>query len=405
MLWFDELYLDKVKSEGYNLVLYERYVDDSNQGVECKEEEMDDEILMGNLKSIADSVLPGIIMETDIPGKYDDKKLPILDMKCWMKDGLLLYQHYSKPMATKLVISARSAHSDQTKRSVHIAECVRRMMNTSHKLDWDEYFVPVLTDYAERMMAAGYSQSYRKEILRNAVNIYEHKLAQDRDGVQPLNRPRGYRITERRKEKRLKKHSWGTRGGYVAPIIVPATPGGELAAAMRAVCEAEAIPGVKFKIAERGGVTLERQLKNSNPTASNECHRENCGPCAQPEGNGGSKRCHTTNICYKYTCNYQGCTAFYTGESSKNLMTRNEWHQNKYKSKKESFLFQHQQEKHDGQPANFKMEVLKSFKDCLSRQAAEGIFISKTEGEILNSKSEFHQPPIVRVRREIARGL
>ena len=308
-------------------------------------------------------------------------------------------------MATKLVISARSAHSDQTKRSVHIAECVRRMMNTSHKLDWDEYFVPVLTDYAERMMAAGYSQSYRKEILRNAVNIYEHKLAQDRDGVQPLNRPRGYRITERRKEKRLKKHSWGTRGGYVAPIIVPATPGGELAAAMRAVCKAEAIPGVKFKIAERGGVTLERQLKNSNPTASNECHRENCGPCAQPEGNGGSKRCHTTNICYKYTCNYQGCTAFYTGESSKNLMTRNEWHQSKYKSKKESFLFQHQQEKHDGQPANFKMEVLKSFKDCLSRQAAEGIFISKTEGEILNSKSEFHQPPIVRVRREIARGL
>ena len=138
---------------------------------------------------------------------------------------------------------------------------------------------------------------------------------------------------------------------------------------------------------------------------SNECHRESCGPCAQPEGNGGSKRCHTTNICYKYTCNYQGCTAFYTGESSKNLMTRNEWHQNKYKSKKESFLFQHQQEKHDGQPANFKMEVLKSFKDCLSRQAAEGIFISKTEGEILNSKSEFHQPPIVRVRREIARGL
>ena len=168
------------------------------------QEEMDDEILMGNLKSIADSVLPGIIMETDIPGKYDDKKLPILDMKCWMKDGLLLYQHYSKPMATKLVISARSAHSDQTKRSVHIAECVRRMMNTSNKLDWDEYFVPVLTDYAERMMAAGYSQSYRKEILRNAVNIYEHKSAQDRDGVQPLNRQlsRLYSILHRRIEQK-----------------------------------------------------------------------------------------------------------------------------------------------------------------------------------------------------------
>ena len=62
-----------------------------------------------------------------------------------------------------------------------------------------------------------------------------------------MNRSRGYKTSERHTNKRLKKHSWGTRGGYVAPIIVPATPDGELAAAMRTVCEAEAIPGVKFK--------------------------------------------------------------------------------------------------------------------------------------------------------------
>ena len=223
-----------------------------------------------------------------------------------------------------------------------------------------------------------------------------------------MNRPRGYEKIERRKEKRLKKHSWGTRGGYIAPIIVPATPGGELAAAMRAVCEAESIPGVKFKIAERGGVTLERQLVKSNPTASSECHRENCGPCSQPEGNGGSKLCQKTNICYKYSCKYPDCEAFYLGESSKNLMTRDSWHQTKYNSKKlqkESFMYQHQQDKHEGQPASFKMEVLHSFSDCLSRQAAEAVYISKTRGDILNSKSEFHQPPIVKVRREITRGL
>ena len=53
----------------------------------------------------------------------------------------------------------------------------------------------------------------------------------------------------------------------------------------------------------------------------------------------------------------------------------------------------------------FKQSVLRSYKDCLSRQAAEGVFISKMEGEILNSKSEFHQPSIVTVRREINRGL
>ena len=93
-------------------------------------------------------------------------------------------------------------------------------------------------------MAEGYSQSYRKEIIRNAIKIYDRKIKDDLDGVTPLNRPHGYRKIERRAKKKIKKQSWGTCGGYVAPIIVPATPVGELADKMRAVCEAEAVPGL-----------------------------------------------------------------------------------------------------------------------------------------------------------------
>ena len=70
-----------------------------------------------------------------------------------------------------------------------------------------------------------------------------------------------------------------------------------------------------------------------------------------------------------------------------------------------SFIFQHQVDKHQGQEANFKRKVLRSYKDCLSRQASEGVFISNINGEILNNKSEFHQPAIVTIRREINRGL
>ena len=36
------------------------------------------------LKAIADSILPGIKMEVDLPSNYDDGKLPILDMKVYM---------------------------------------------------------------------------------------------------------------------------------------------------------------------------------------------------------------------------------------------------------------------------------------------------------------------------------
>ena len=78
------------------------------------------------------------------------------------------------------------AHSDQTKRSVHVSECVRRMVNTSPDLSWEKHIVPHLMEYCRRMMAAGYSQMYQKEIICNTVNIYDSKLKDDEDGVQPL---------------------------------------------------------------------------------------------------------------------------------------------------------------------------------------------------------------------------
>ena len=125
-------------------------------------------------------------MEVDLPSNYENKKLSILDMQCYMQQGRVMHEHYAKPMATRLIISARSAHSDQTKRSVHVSECVRRMVNTSPDLSWEKHIVPHLTEYCRRMMATGYCQMYPKEIIRNTVNIYDSMLKDDEDGVQPL---------------------------------------------------------------------------------------------------------------------------------------------------------------------------------------------------------------------------
>ena len=68
-------------------------------------------------------------------------------------------------------------------------------------------------------------------------------------------------------------------------------------------------------------------------------------------------------------------------------------------------MYHHQNEKHNSEPANFKMKVLASYSDPLSRQASEAIHISKMNCEILNGKSEFHQPSIVDVKRSIRWGL
>ena len=97
----------------------------------------------------------------------------------------------------------------------------------------------------------------------------------------------------------------------------------------------------------------------------------------------------------------------YVGETARNLYTRAREHMNKYQSNKtrsESFMTTHQDEKHTGLPPNFKAEVLETFKDCLSRQVAEGVEIRRGGPGILYSKSEWHQPALWRVQSELTRN-
>ena len=136
-------------------------------------------------------------------------------MKCWIDDsnGVAYYMHYEKPVASKLIIPSRSAHSTNCKRSVHISELVRWCQNTSNRLEWEQYFAPALEDYMTRMARAGYNEKYRRDVLANAIHIYEKRVADSEAGGVPLNRPNSYQRIERRKEKQSKKRNWNKNGG------------------------------------------------------------------------------------------------------------------------------------------------------------------------------------------------
>ena len=369
-----------------------------------------DEELAAKLQAIADTVMPGIKVEEDLPGRHPDKCLPILDMKVWLdENGHLYHKHYQKPMASNLVISARSAHPTSTKRAIHIAELVRRLLNTSRDLDWDQYVAPVLSEYMARMKAAGYNEDYRKHCLQHALKIYDAKLRDNDNGVSPLNRLPGFRKVERRKEKQQKRKGWSQKGGYTAPIIIPATPDGILAKKLREVAESEATPGLRLKIVERGGKRLGNVLSKPNPTSSDHCIRKDhpkakkrCVGCNQ---NGGISNCQTSNCVYKYECEIDGCSGTYIGETSRNVYTRSLEHSGKYdKNNSDSFILKHQNEYHNGEPANVKVKFVKSFKDAMSRQISEAVTIFKTqeEGKILmNSKSEWRQASMVEMREQV----
>ena len=287
-------------------------------------------------------------------------------------------------------------------------ELLRRILNTSARLDWQTEVAPVLTEYMARMYKAGYSEGYRKNVLSHAIRIFNKMKQEETDGVRPLYRPKDWEAERRIIDKKYKKHNWASKGGYTAPIMVPATPGSELANMLREIAEAEATEDVKFKVLETGGNRIKHQLQISNPTATPGCTDTGCIACRHGKGEGGN--CRRSNITYEVEClvckgEEGGHRSTYVGETSRNLFTRGNEHKSKFDSNKEdSFLLKHQMEEHEGGQAEFSAKVTGSYPDCLTRQIAEGVLIRRSDSVLMNTKAEWHQPPIWKVQSEILRG-
>ena len=66
-------------------------------------------------------------------------------------------------------------------------------------------------------------------------------------------------------------------------------------------------------------------------------------------------------------------------------------------------MLKHQSTHHVGQPVEYSAEVIATFNDCLSRQVAEGVEIRRCEHAVMNTKSEWHQPALWRIRSEVER--
>ena len=72
--------------------------------------------------------------------------MPVLDMNVWMnKESFILYKHYEKPMSSKKVMHAESAISPSGKKSVHTQEVLRRLFNSSMRLDWGTEKAPKIS--------------------------------------------------------------------------------------------------------------------------------------------------------------------------------------------------------------------------------------------------------------------
>ena len=349
-------------------------------------------------------------------------------------------------MSSQYCIKEASAMSANTKWSSLSQEVIRRMKNTSERVSHVTR-ESILTDYMRKLKRSGYPESFRCKILVKGLEGYTKMVQSEASGIGPINRPRGKR--PQRQKRRLKKlrdkgewykrpqgindvpapcpadseiHSStvvtskvsknsrnflnksgdkakkrvesktgsGSKWEYESVLYVPQTPGGELAAALRAY-EKKRGSLRRIRVVERAGISLKNKLFSSNPWAKDGCGRNDCFPCKPGAGEGGI--CRRENLTYVMTCgtcSVNGVRKVYWGETSRTLYQRGKEHWSAYLSESDkSALHKHCLLDHPQISPDWKIKVYNYHQRPLRRQIEEGVLINNAlEGELLNSKSE-----------------
>jgi len=410
---------------GIKLEMYKCYVDDENtimrslpmgtrfedgelviknEEIDADRQKPDDERNMKVLKDVADSVEPMIKTTVDFPSNYDDKKMPILDLKVWTEereDGGkdVQFEFYRKPFASRVVMLASSAAPWQMKRTVLTQEGVRRLMRCRVNLPASRKS-EVMTEYMRMLRRSGYNETFRLEVLKSANHAFEKIVDDDKNGVKPMYRNKMWKKKERKQTKQTRMSQWHKQGGFSSVMFVPHTPESRLAKTLRSTMKR--IMGGKdggIKVVEQVGRSVASMLQRADPWKTTGCGRDDCLVCESGEGD-----CEKESVRYEVFCIDCNNAKVYEGETSSCGYERGKKHIEKYHSRgrtvqEKSFMWKHSQEHHGGRRVKYKMKILNQYlEDPMGRQINEGVFISHTDPErLLNSGGEWQLAHIPRL--------
>ncbi|KAL8581246.1 hypothetical protein ACOMHN_038346 [Nucella lapillus] len=123
----------------------------------------------------------------------------------------------------------------------------------------------------KRLQFSHYDERFREEVWRSALKAYNSIKEKDRNGKQPLYRPKNWQRTERKKIRRAKKEDWYKKGGNKTVIFVPSTPLSQLSKRYQEVIGKT---NLKIKVVERSGKTVKSILQESDPYKQPGCSTE-----------------------------------------------------------------------------------------------------------------------------------
>ena len=353
----------------------------------------DDERTFDLLRNIGNSIFECVQFTVDVPTANPNGRMAVLDLEVAVNGEKVEHGHFEKACAAEVVIPFTSAHSRKMKMSIMVEEGVRRLRNGARGLDW-ERSRSVMELWSRKLRRSGYPATMRHEMIGASVRRFEEMCAEEDRGGRPVHRSRDWKVKERQRLKEMKKSNWhkAKDNQVSAPLILDPTSG-SMTKEMKAVSRKfEEVTGWRVPVVERAGTRVS-SIAKAEPLRRSKCGREDCFPCKTGGGN-----CRKNGAGYRITCKRCLQVVTYEGETGSNGYSRGKEHQCALELKQEeNALWKHCLVAHEGEKVEFSMQVVGTFQSCLVRQVNEGGRIKRSKAELMNSKGEFHQHPVVRV--------
>ena len=247
-----------------------------------------------------------------------------------------------------------------------------------------------IEEFEYKMCLSGYNQSERDIILREGRARYSNIILKSQRGERPLYRPAGWCKVERSMSKLRSKNGWyGTHMDSV--LFVQATPGEVLRKQIQEVVKKHRL---KIKVVEKGGRSIKSMLQRSDVEPSLSCGLP-CVVCSS-----GGKNCSKESVGYMVTCEeceQSGGRTIMHGETGRCARIRCNEHFDALMKRKNSNLWEHCMNMHEGRLVDFKFEVTKAFiRDPLARQLDEARRLQeeakREDSVMMNDKLEWVAP-------------
>ena len=178
---------------------------------------------MKKVQELANMLVGGIKFTIDLPERYADGKVPMLDLSVWMdvRDGWKVIRHsyYEKPTTSPLVFTGRGACSTKQKITILSEEVKRRLYNQDrfHSIKERER---ELERFSKKMVDSEYTSEVRREVLRSGIRRYYCMRLMEISRVRSLYRSGG-EMKKSRRERMGKRVAWfkPMRGGEKTTLI------------------------------------------------------------------------------------------------------------------------------------------------------------------------------------------